>query len=86
VPLYLYRCPDCRQDVKKILTPEAAQKDQRCKFGHQLERQAADVSVLVKEVIDNGLQPRQHEQLVDAHDLLVEREEAVRALKNKGSL
>jgi hypothetical protein len=86
MPLYLFRCPDCQLDIKRILTPEAAKNDLRCKLGHHLERRDADVSVLVKEVIDNGLQTKRQEQLVDSPELFKEREDNIRAIKNKKGL
>lgn len=85
--LFTFRCPTCKVLVKRILTPEKAKDPLFCKEDNtQLAREFQEVSSVVKEVIDNGLQVRKVEQYADAPKLLQEREQAVRDLKNKNEL
>ena len=85
--LFTFRCPTCKVLVKRILTPLKAKEPLFCKADNtQLVREFQEVSSIVKEVIDNGLQTRKVEQFANAPELLQEREEAVRELKKKNDL
>lgn len=86
MPLYCFYCSTCQKTVKKLLTVENAKEIQYCKETHELKRQDSDVSVLVKEVVDNGLQNKAIEQLANAPELFQEREDAVRKIKQKKDL
>lgn len=87
MPLYIYNCSECHKEVKKILTPEQSKNEQKCKkCNSTLLRAESDVSMVVKEVIDNGLQPRKVEQIANAPDLLKEREWNSRKNKYKTKL
>jgi len=86
MPLYCFYCFICQKTVKKLLTVENSKNQQLCKEHHELKRQNSDVSVLVKEVVDNGLQSKAIEQLANAPDLFQEREDAVKKIKQKKGL
>lgn len=73
MPLFSFNCPTCKEKIRRIL-PIAPVEPFPCpKCESTLERGSAAPTSRVIEVRDNGIMPRQVEQLVDIGDMIKER-------------
>lgn len=67
MPLYYQKCSKCSKVVKRICI--LSELNTICSCGGRLVRTPKPVSFTVKEVLDNGIQPRQLERYSDAEEV-----------------
>jgi putative FmdB family regulatory protein len=70
VPMYNFKCPQCRSQVRILRKVEKAADPvecPHCKVG--MERAPMPPTSMVKEVLDNGLMSRKVERLANAEEI-----------------
>lgn len=72
MPLFNFTCPACGEHVRKIL-PHLTEERRCPKCDAILKRTPNAPTTRVIEVRDNGLMPRQVEQLADVEEMIRER-------------
>ena len=86
MPLFYFYCNKCLKTFKKLLKTGQAAENQVCSCGNALVRDFQDLSLTMKNTIDNGIQSRRVEQYENAHEVIQERAENSKKNKNKKDL
>lgn len=77
MPLYYFKCDGpCKQEVRRIISPEQAQAKTLCPkpdCGGTLRRTPKPPTAQVVETLDNGWMTRKVERLADAERIFAER-------------
>lgn len=71
--LFYVICSKCNEPDRRVLEPEQMKKATCRKCGGKVKRTPKPPTAMLKEVIDNGLMMKRHENFVDGQKLTKER-------------